>query len=170
MARLIEVHGAVDLYRCSNQSCDYARTKWFDGITFQHDEKGRVVPPTCSECGSLVLPLTLLFDEQYCSHAFFRNDALNDWLDRADAVVFVGTSFSVGVTSAAMSTAAMWGAEVFNFNIEPARPSSATLTAQVTNITGPAELTLPALATECNASQSSFSSSSLSLFSSCSLQ
>ena len=62
----------------------------------------------------------LLFDEHYDSHADFQawrgKKALND----ADVLVFVGTSFSVGITSYAVRCAEVSGALMLNVNVEPA--------------------------------------------------
>ena len=184
--RLVEVHGAVGLYRCSksfvlhptlvlsacthcmpnrslylfkkklfnndDRTCVYARTQYLENVQLEKDKDGNVIPPRCPACGSLVMPLALLFDEHYSSHTFFKNDTICDWLDRAETIVFVGTSFSVGITSAALHTASAWGAEVYSFNIEPQKlPPSSNMTTQLINATGPCEVTLPILAHECGA-------------------
>ena len=138
-----------------HRSCVYARTQYLESIKLTQDSEGKVVPPRCPSCGALVMPLTLLFDEHYSAHTFFRNETICDWLDRAETIVFVGTSFSVGVTSAALHTAATWGAEVYSFNTEVQKPPpSSNMTTQLINVTGPCELTLPILAHECNADSS----------------
>lgn len=183
--RLVEVHGAVGLYRCSrsfvtptpthsqllvaffnfhthtpfphnhnnnNRTCVYARTQYLENVQLEKDQDGNVIPPRCPACGALVMPLALLFDEHYSSHTFFKNETICDWLDRAETIVFVGTSFSVGITSAALHTASAWGAEVYSFNIEPQKlPASSNMTTQLINATGPCEVTLPILAHECGA-------------------
>jgi len=148
-ARYIETHGAIGLFRCTNPRCIYAAEKILDNVRLRRDESGAVEPPTCPACTALLLPLTLLFDEQYTAHPFFRHATLEDWFDRADALVFVGTSFSVGITTAAMDTAMLWGAEVFDFNIEPQRPPCARIITPILSVVGPCEDTLPLLAQEC---------------------
>jgi len=88
-----------------------------------------------------------------------------DWLDRAETIIFVGTSFSVGITSAALHTAAAWGAEVYSFNVEPQKPPpSSNVTMPFINAVGPCEITLPILAHACGADASS------SLLSACTVQ
>ena len=52
--------------------------------------------------GAPVLPQTLLFDEDYESHSFYEYRKARRWLASAKAVVFVGTSFAVGVTEHAL--------------------------------------------------------------------
>jgi hypothetical protein len=81
-------------------------------------------------------PLVLLFDESYDSHADFQawrgKKALND----ADVLVFVGTSFSVGITSSAVRCAEVSGAKMINVNVEPS-PFP-----QMMNVLGGAEVLL----------------------------
>ena len=141
-ARVIEIHGALDVYRCSNRACKYATEKCIEGVTFEKSGDGKVVPPHCPACGAYIMPMTLLFDELYSSHSFFRKKTFQEWLDRADVVVFVGTSFSVNVTLEVLRVAALWDTEVFNFNVEPKRGYG------IRNITGPSEVLLPELAKE----------------------
>ena len=150
-SHLIEVHGAIGLYRCINPGCEFSSRKYFTDIRIERDETGTVIPPLCPGCNALALPLTLLFDEHYASHTFYRNDVLCDWLDRAEVIVFVGTSFSVGVTSAAVRSALAWGSDVYSFNICEQTPPRTITAAQILNVTGPCAETLPILARECHA-------------------
>lgn len=136
---------------CPNRECEYSSHKYFSDIPIEFDANGRVIPPHCPVCGALVMPLTLLFDEHYASHSFFKNDVVCDWLDRAEVLVFVGTSFSVGITSAALQSAMTWGADVYSFNVEAQNPPGVSVTHPLLNATGPCELTLPMLAHECHA-------------------
>ena len=61
----------------------------------------RIRTPQCPLCRGPVMPLALFFDELYESHASFRYRHALDWLQSADVIVYVGTSFSVGVTATA---------------------------------------------------------------------
>lgn len=148
-SRVIEIHGAMDVYRCSNRSCRYASEECIEGVVFEKSADGNVIPPHCPECGAYVLPMTLLFDELYSSHSFFRKKTFQDWLDRADVVVFVGTSFSVNVTLEVLRVAALWDTEIFNFNVEPKGGYG------IRNIMGPSEVLLPELAKEAGVEMSS---------------
>lgn len=65
-------------------------------------------------------PLVLLFDEYYDWHEAFQAHRARRLLDDADVLVFVGTSFSVGVTSLAIRSAQVSGARVVNVNPERA--------------------------------------------------
>ena len=135
-----------------NSSCKYSRTEQLEGVVLHRDEAGRVVPPRCPACGSLVMPMTLLFDEMYSSHVFFKNDVVSDWLDRAEVFVFAGTSLSVGITTAALHTVAAWNAEAFAMNVAPQHrriPCSSGTPATLHDIVGPCEATLPLLAALC---------------------
>ena len=134
-----------------DSECEYSSRKYFTDIKIEYDANGRVIPPHCPVCGSLVMPLTLLFDEHYASHSFFKNDVVCDWLDRAETLVFVGTSFSVGITSAALQSAMTWGSDVYSFNVEAQNPPGVSAVNPLLNATGPCELTLPMLAHECHA-------------------
>ena len=135
-----------------NSSCKFSRTEQLEGVVLHRDEAGRVVPPRCPACGSLVMPMTLLFDEMYSSHVFFKNDVVSDWLDRAEVFVFAGTSLSVGITTAALHTVAAWNAEAFAMNVAPQHrriPCSSGTPATLHDIVGPCEATLPLLAALC---------------------
>ena len=73
--------------------------------------------PRCPGCGKAACPQCLMFDELYESHVYYNYGRAMQWLERADAMVFVGTSFAVNVTASALAIAARHQAPVFNFNI-----------------------------------------------------
>jgi NAD-dependent deacetylase len=135
-ARLIEIHGRHDTFVCPNRSCSMAGTP-VTGISLKGVDDGDL--PECDMCGAVLRPLVLLFDEYYDSHPFFRAREARDWLHDAAVVAFVGTSFSVGITSMAMHAAQASGASIVNVNLEPLDVPGAL------NLLGPAEQTLPAL-------------------------
>jgi NAD-dependent deacetylase len=87
-------------------------------------------------------PLTLLFDERYDGHALYQAHRARRALNDASVIVFVGTSFSVGITTSAMRAAQVSGARMVNVNLEPAPFPG------VTELTGSAHELLPALAHE----------------------
>eukprot|EP01055_Gregarina_sp_Pseudo9_P000545 Gregarina_sp_Pseudo_9__544@NODE_1350_length_1670_cov_18_211527_g1261_i0_p1_GENE_NODE_1350_length_1670_cov_18_211527_g1261_i0NODE_1350_length_1670_cov_18_211527_g1261_i0_p1_ORF_typecomplete_len422_score30_71SIR2/PF02146_17/1_4e25_NODE_1350_length_1670_cov_18_211527_g1261_i03371602 len=72
--------------------------------------------PCCPECRSPLMPLTLLFDENYQTHSFFAFDKFTTWLKEAEVVIFVGTSFSVFCTQYAINMCRYSGKTVFNIN------------------------------------------------------
>ena len=119
----------------------------------------------CPGCGSRshVMPQALMFDEQYESHAFYQFNKVLHWLSElrpGDALVFVGTSFAVGVTLEALLHAGAKGVSVFNFNLTKCGalrgggelapgvvlPRQAATFAGVWHALGPSEQTLPKLA------------------------
>ena len=73
--------------------------------------------PVCPECRQPVLPQSLLFDELYESHSQYSWGKCLDWMEESDVFVFVGTSFSVGVTAEAIHNAEKGKKIVFNFNL-----------------------------------------------------
>lgn len=139
LPRLIEIHGRADTFVCSNDRCSMRQTP-LTGISLAGVDDGDL--PECDVCGATLRPLVLLFDEYYESQPFFRAREARTWLNDAGVVVFVGTSFSVGITSMAVHAAQASGAEIVNINLEPlslehGRP--------VRNVLMPAEQALPAL-------------------------
>ncbi|CAM9420606.1 unnamed protein product [Ectocarpus sp. 13 AM-2016] len=100
--------------------------------------------PRCPGCGEASSPMSLLFDEDYDSHSFYEFEKAEDWFKEADAVVFVGTSFAVTLTSLAIREAKRRGIPVFDFNVSVSLKSSPALDAKT--VLGRAEATLPALA------------------------
>lgn len=70
-----------------------------------------------SVCGSLLRPHVLWFDEIYASHLGYQFAEVQGWLADCDLVVFVGTSFSVGITDMALDAAI--GRRVPHLNVNP---------------------------------------------------
>lgn len=106
--------------------------------------------PRCLECGNPCPPQALLFDEGYHSHAFYRFMDMEDWITKADALVFVGTSFAVTVTDVALSHAREHFIPVYNFNLENSNCRlESTSRLNVENIMGDASVTLPNLLQVC---------------------
>lgn len=97
-------------------------------------------PPTCPNCREAVLPQSLLFDELYESHSHYGWDRCMEWMEEADVFIFVGTSFSVGVTAEAIDIAEKGKKIVFNFNLAEEHFDCETY-----NIIGKSEETLPRL-------------------------
>ena len=137
--KLVEIHGRADRFVCSDASCDnYVDA--LDRIDNGAIESGAI--PTCAKCGEPVRPLVLLFDEMYDSHPAYQMFKARKALNHAEVVVFVGTSFSVGITDYAVRAAAYEGATLVNVNIEPASGYGVSWV----DVLGPSETTLPELA------------------------
>lgn len=101
--KIIKVHGTSDRVRCASSRCDLAEPagslprSQVDIQRFAADP-GPETLPRCPQCGDLLRAHVLFFDEYYTSHADYRFAEVEDAAQTADLILFVGTSFSVGVT------------------------------------------------------------------------
>lgn len=101
--RLIKVHGTSDRLRCSRPGCENAAPRGsvdraaVDLAPFRA-APGRDTLPVCPACGALLRAHVLFFDETYDEHADYRFDEVERAAETAALLLFVGTSFSVGVT------------------------------------------------------------------------
>lgn len=104
---LVEVHGRADRLRCPTRGCANAAPAGslsrasVDFTAFDADSVEANLP-TCPQCGAILRAHVLWFDEYYDGHVDYGFDRVIRGLRRADLVLFVGTSFSVGVTAAAL--------------------------------------------------------------------
>lgn len=100
---LVEVHGRADRVRCGTPGCELAEPKgWIpraeiDQETFLADPSLESVP-RCPSCGDILRQHVLWFDETYQAHEHYQWNRVVDAAMRADLVLLVGTSCSVGVT------------------------------------------------------------------------
>ena len=67
--------------------------------------------------GLSLKPYVLLFDEIYTD--LYRISQAEEWMNNADKIIFMGTSFSVNITSIALRTAIANGTEVEIVDPEP---------------------------------------------------
>ena len=151
--QLIEVHGRVDHFKCFTEGCPFS-TKESVVLTTPITSEQDV--PRCPNCGAICCPNTLLFDEHYSDHALYQFDKALEWLVTADVIVFVGTSFQVGITNFAFEAVLAHEQGVatgvserflFNFNISDNVPRlSKGIKTPVHSVKGLCELTLPLLA------------------------
>lgn len=107
---LVKVHGSADRVRCSRDGCrlgapsgSLAREE--SGLEKFLREATRENLPRCPECGSLLRQHVLWFDELYASHDDYQFERVRRAADGADLYLFVGTSFSVGVTDLVLQAA-----------------------------------------------------------------
>lgn len=147
-ANLIEVHGNVRNFRCFSTKCSFERHK-----TVKMDEPiDRLEQvPLCPECTGILCPATLLFDELYRDHVLFQFDKALEWLDNADVIAFVGTSFSVGITDIALEAARSRTrrgdfVQLFDFNLVDNEPRTRMSGVKVNFVQGACENSLPQLA------------------------
>ena len=109
--RLVEVHGRADRVRCPRVGCRLgAPTGSIDRAEVDFGPfdaaPSRESLPRCPDCGAAVRAHVLWFDEFYDEHQDYQFRRAMAALAAADLVCFVGTSFSVGVTEAALRTRA----------------------------------------------------------------
>lgn len=107
---LVKVHGSADRVRCVRRRCVHAAPTGSiprpeaDIARFAADPR-RETLPRCPACGDLLRQHVLWFDEAYASHASYDFERALDFAMGAAAMLFVGTSFSVGATDAFVRTA-----------------------------------------------------------------
>jgi NAD-dependent SIR2 family protein deacetylase len=116
--RFIEIHGRHDRYVCASDGGCEGIDQAVEQVDLSRVDEGIV--PTCARCGAPMRPLVLLFDELYDWHPAFQAFRARKLLNDAQVLVFVGTSFSVGITSYAVRCAEASGAKVYSVNVEPA--------------------------------------------------
>lgn len=123
---LVKVHGSADRVRCAREGCrlgapagSLARAE-VDLDAFARDPVvGNL--PRCPACGALLRQHVLWFDECYDSHADYQWNRVCAAAASAELFVFVGTSFSVGVTALLVESALSRGKPVFS--IDPHAPA-----------------------------------------------
>ena len=101
--RLVKVHGSADRVRCSRYGCARGAPNGslpradIDMGAF-HAEPVAANVPRCPTCGALLRQHVLWFDEFYDEHRDYQWERVVEAAQTMDACLFVGTSFSVGVT------------------------------------------------------------------------
>jgi NAD-dependent deacetylase len=118
---LVKVHGSADRVRCSRVGCRHGapsgsipRTE-VDLAAFRASPSRETVP-RCPACDAPIRQHVLWFDETYDSHDDYRFAEVLAAAAEADRVLFVGTSFSVGVTDAVLGAARWSGARVLSID------------------------------------------------------
>ncbi|HVS16175.1 MAG TPA: Sir2 family NAD-dependent protein deacetylase [Thermoanaerobaculia bacterium] len=125
--RLIEVHGTASRVRCPSPGCRYGAPRGslpcsdaaLEGFL---GSPSRDTLPRCPGCEAPLRPHVLWFDEFYGDHDDFRWNEVLAAGQLADAALFVGTSFSVGVTDLLVRSIAGRGAPVFSLDPGALRP------------------------------------------------
>jgi NAD-dependent protein deacetylases, SIR2 family len=121
--RFVKIHGSCDRARCSRYGCRYGSPSGslpmseVDLETLDHHPKSENLP-RCPACGSVIRPHALLFDELYREHDDYGFDRVQEAAARMELLLFVGTSFSVGITDLLVSAAR--ARRVATFSIDPA--------------------------------------------------
>jgi len=143
---LVEVHGRADQVRCPRTGCIHGaptgslpRTL-VNFAAFQADPRAETLP-RCPACGTILRQHVLWFDETYDSHVDYRWDDVLDGARTCAAVLFIGTSFSVGVTDLVLRSALSRDCPVLSIDPSGLAPPG------VIPIAARAEDLLPAVAT-----------------------
>lgn len=138
---LIEVHGRADRVRCPRRGCVHAAPAGslpredVDFSAFDENPSAGCLP-VCPACGAFLRAHVLWFDEYYGDHVEYGFDRVIEGLRRADLILCVGTSFSVGVTAATLDAVApKWTIDL----------PGVSLPAGVRRVAGAQEQVLPAL-------------------------
>lgn len=144
----IEVHGRADMLRCVEEGvCEHAAPTGLvprSSVSFEHfKESGEASDlPTCSACGALLRPHVLWFDESYHEHVAYGIEDAIQAATEAELVLFIGTSFSVGITYFIEQVALQTGAPIWAVDPNPIEDDAPPGTLWLRE---PSELVLPAL-------------------------
>ena len=115
---LVKVHGSADRVRCSKEGCVHGAPAGslprcdIDMTAFEEDPR-RETAPSCPVCGSLLRPHVLWFDEMYDEHRDYQWPRVLDSVVAMELALFVGTSFSVGVTELFLEAGLRTGIPMF---------------------------------------------------------
>ncbi len=120
---LVEVHGAADRVRCPADGCRNGAPRGslprpdLDLEAFLDDPTEDKLP-RCPECGEILRQHVLWFDEYYQGHDDYQWLRIQAAAGTMRLVLFVGTSFAVGVTDMFVQAALM--SRVPILSIDPA--------------------------------------------------
>lgn len=123
--RMVKVHGTSDRYRCDRYGCPNGPPKGSIpagevDLTHFRAAPSALTVPRCPRCGGFLRMHILWFDEVYTGHEDYKFHTVERSAEKdARLVVFIGTSFSVGVTSLVLDGARMRGIPVFNIDPTP---------------------------------------------------
>lgn len=126
--RIVEVHGSARKVRCSKDGCvngspgGLLEPTQFDFAAFKSAPSKETLP-RCPVCNSFLRPHVLWFDEYYSEHRSYEIKRATQACALAEVVIFVGTSFSVGITAMALQGAEQRGlSKVWNIDPSGVRP------------------------------------------------
>ena len=131
--RLVKVHGSADRVRCSRHGCVHGAPRGslpradIDMAAFTAEPVAANVP-CCPSCGALLRQHVLWFDEFYDEHRDYQWDRVVDAARTMDACLFVGTSFSVGVTDLFLRGGLMTARPMLAIDPGAASPPHASVT------------------------------------------
>ena len=118
---LIKVHGTSDRVRCSRNGCPLGSPtgslplRRSDFAAFAASPTAENLP-RCPRCDSILRAHVLFFDEYYLEHQDYRFAEVERLADTARLMLFVGTSFSVGVTDLYLRSGHARGVEMWSID------------------------------------------------------
>ncbi|MCB9568949.1 MAG: RNA polymerase subunit sigma [Myxococcales bacterium] len=119
--RVVEVHGRADRVRCSRVRCEKgAPDGWIPRAEIDQ-ERFLEAPsletlPRCPACGEILRQHVLWFDEYYTGHSDYEIERALRGAKAASVVLFVGTSFAVGITDMILERALARGRAIFSID------------------------------------------------------
>lgn len=142
---LIKVHGSADRARCTTPGCRHGAPRGSIPRPQAQIERFLAAPsvsalPVCPACGGLLRQHVLWFDETYDSHEDYAFERVVQAASAARRVLFVGTSFSVGVTDLVVRAGRARGTPMLGID-----PGAAPLPTGVRPLRARAEEALPDL-------------------------
>ncbi|MCB1036550.1 MAG: RNA polymerase subunit sigma [Acidobacteria bacterium] len=140
---LIKVHGSADRVRCAKHGCPNASPRGSLGRSEVDLDSFRAEPnlanlPRCPICGDLLRQHVLWFDEYYNEHIDYQFDLAQKSIQQMGLGLFVGTSFSVGITEMALQSGTLWSIPMYAVD-----PSAAFRLPGLTLLSARAEELLP---------------------------
>jgi NAD-dependent deacetylase len=123
---VIEIHGRSDSVRCPDIQCDFGAPQGSIPMSAMSDqfkvfERTRRAEdlPRCPQCSSFVRAHVLWFDEYYSVHDDFQWERAQEATLNADLIIFIGTSFSVGITEQILGVGARHHVPMFAIDPSP---------------------------------------------------
>ena len=144
--QLIKVHGSADRARCTRDGCENAAPSGSVArrdldMTRFYASPGFATLPKCPACGGLLRQHVLWFDEFYDEHHDYQWLRVLQAAEKMDMALFVGTSFSVGVTDLFLQSGLSRGIPVYAIDPGARRPPYPA----VTLLSEKCEVLLPAV-------------------------
>ena len=97
---------------------------WPDYIRFEQTKDPKDLP-MCHKCDVPLRAHALWFDEYYGGHEDYRLDDAMEAIEEADMVVFIGTSFSVGITNMVVQAGRQMRKPMYIIDPNPSQESRA---------------------------------------------
>lgn len=118
---MVKVHGSADRLRCARAGCEYGAPQGslprtdFDVEPFLAEPSSERLP-RCPTCGDILRQHVLWFDEYYGEHEDYQWDRVQAAAAEMALGLFIGTSFSVGVTELFLQNGIFGGARMFSLD------------------------------------------------------